>query len=153
MKAEVKNAIINSISNNENYLSIKEVCLQNKWVFEIMDFVNASYDKEDKQHFVNFCFNCNYTEENGTITSTIEEFRIQIGLVTKSGYFSTKELPILFVDSDNLNQEEICAALEYFNTQTKNNTFDPFFFENEIQRRNASAWSYIASNHLQEDCR
>jgi hypothetical protein len=153
MKAEVKNIIINSISNDENYLSIKEVCLQNKWEFQIMDFVNAYYTKNQKQHFINFSFNCNYIEENGNITSTQEEFRIQIGLVTKSGYFSTKELPILFVDSDNLNQEEICAALEYFNTQTKNNTFDPFFFENEIQRRNASAWSYIASNHLQEDCR
>ena len=33
------------------------------------------------------------------------------------------------------------------------NTFDPFWHENQAKARNEAAWVSIATNHLQPDCR
>ena len=69
---------------------------------------------------------------------------------TPKGYISSKKLPVLVKDSNNVTLEE-AAELLAFNTDAVKNTFDPFYAENEAKRRNAAAWSFIASNHLQSE--
>ncbi len=71
------------------------------------------------------------------------------GFVTPSGYKSKKKVPVDIVDNGNLTLEEV-NALKQFKAEFKINTFDPFYAENEANRRNASAWSYIAKNYISD---
>ena len=153
MKNELIEKISKSLLDNENYLSINETCISYDWKFKILDVLNSYYIKENKEHFIYVSCSCTYTDKNNNITNSVEDFKIQIGLTTSKGYFSSKELPIKFQDSDNLTDIELLNALNYYNKESKKNTFDPFFYENQIRRNNASAWSCIANKHLQEDCR
>ena len=69
------------------------------------------------------------------------------GFVTPKGYKSTKKVPVVVVDGENLTIEEV-NALKQFKAEFKKSTFDPFYAENEANRRNASAWNYIAANYI-----
>lgn len=92
---------------------------------------------------------CKETGEKGSDNDIIQ---ILIGHKTKSGYLSTKKLGLDIKDSQDLSFEEVVSALSLM-TDAINKKFDPFFHENNINSKNASAWSYIALNHLQDDCR
>jgi hypothetical protein len=71
---------------------------------------------------------------------------------TPKGYISSKKIEVSFKDKNNISIEEATELLK-FNTDAIKNDFDPFYKENEARRRNAAAWNFIASNHLQDDCR
>jgi len=42
--------------------------------------------------------------------------------------------------------------MEYYNSHTKENNYDPFWYEKNEQSKNASGWAFVASK-LQSDCR
>lgn len=69
------------------------------------------------------------------------------GFVTPKGYKSAKKVPVTVIDSENLTIEEM-KALKQFKADYKINTFDPFYAENEANRKNASAWNFIAQNYI-----
>lgn len=152
MNPELKYKIVEALSKEENFIHIQEVCKTQNWEFAFNDFVSANYEKCGKDHNLWVSFECSYTEANGNVTNTVENFRIQIGLQTKSGYFSSKKLPISFVNEDSLTVEELEAAMEYYNKDTKSGAFDPFFAENNYRRNNAAGWVAVAQK-LQPDCR
>lgn len=69
------------------------------------------------------------------------------GFVTPKGYKSSKKVPVIIADAEHLSIEEV-MALKVFKADYKLNTFDPFYAENEANRRNASAMNYIAANYI-----
>jgi len=71
---------------------------------------------------------------------------------TPKGYISSKKINVSVKDNNNLTIDEATELLKY-NTDAVVNTFDPFYKENQAKHRNSSAWNFIASNHLQADCR
>jgi hypothetical protein len=75
------------------------------------------------------------------------EIRLTCGYVTPKGYLSTKKIPVTVADNQNLTDGEVIALAEFI-TDAKPNSFDPFYAEHEAQRRNASAWNYIAKNYI-----
>jgi hypothetical protein len=62
---------------------------------------------------------------------------------TKSGYISTKKLPVSIKDFNNVTLEEAAKILE-FRTDAVQNTFDPFYYENKARRASNHAWNQIA---------
>jgi hypothetical protein len=94
-----------------------------------------------------FCFdNCHSVDKNGRYLEPME-IGLPIGYKTPKGYFSTKMLPVVVANIYELTELEVEALLEFY-TDAKKNTYDPFYFENEAKRRNASAWNYIAANYI-----
>lgn len=69
---------------------------------------------------------------------------------TPKGYISSKKLPVLVKDTNNVTLEE-AKELLMFNTDAVKNTFDPFWHENEAKRRNTIAWNHIAQNLSDSD--
>lgn len=66
------------------------------------------------------------------------------------GYISSKKIPVVIKDEDNVTLEEVAELLK-FNTDAVKNGFDPFYHENEAKRRNAAAWNSIAQNHISRE--
>ena len=108
----------------------------------------------DKQNFKNgggaeliFCFdNLHTTDENGEYLEP-KEFSLPIGYKTPKGYFSTKMIPVNVTNTQSLTEAEVIELLQFY-TDAKRNSFDPFWHENEANRRNVSAWNYIAQNFI-----
>ena len=71
---------------------------------------------------------------------------------TPKGYISSKKLPVEIKDTNDVTLEEAYELLK-FTTDAIQNTFDPFWHENQAKARNEAAWVSIATNHLQPDCR
>ena len=71
---------------------------------------------------------------------------------TPKGYISSKKINVDVIDKNNVTIEEATELLKY-NTDAVVNSFDPFYRENQAKHRNSSAWNFIASNYLQDDCR
>jgi hypothetical protein len=69
------------------------------------------------------------------------------GFVTPKGYKSSKQVPVVVSNPENLTVAEVKALLVY-KSDYKINTYDPFYAENEANRRNASAWNYVAKNFI-----
>jgi len=69
---------------------------------------------------------------------------------TPKGYISSKKLPVTIKDNNEVTMDEVTELLK-FNSDAIKNTFDPFYHENEAKRRNASAWSFIAQNHISKE--
>lgn len=145
---EVTFEIKEAIFNTEKFKSINEYCKESKCEFMFNNIENACFDKNT----LTLRVNCTYILNNEK-TEIIEEFEYKIGIRTKKGYFSTKKIPVFIIDNENLKENELNDLMVYYNSSTKENNFDPFWYENNLIRRNASAWSFIASNHLQDDCR
>lgn len=81
----------------------------------------------------------------------VHQFKMfDFGFVTPKGYKSTKMVPVTVSDWENLTVAEVLQLLP-FKCEYRLNTFDPFYAENEAQRRNASAWNFIARNYLTEE--
>jgi len=96
--------------------------------------------------------NCQYLLLDGTneLESHEHNFNFDIGLKTPKGYKSKKSIGISIVDEDNVTIEE-AGSLIQFNEDFKINTFDPFYAQHEAERKNASAWNYVARNYLTEE--
>ena len=75
-----------------------------------------------------------------------------IGFKTPKGYLSSKKVPVTVVNENDITLEEADELMK-FNTDAVKNGFDPFWHQNEAQRRSAIGWNQVASNHLQDDCR
>lgn len=136
---------------------------------EIEKNVNAyalKYETEVKELFfgdeVLIFFNnttLEFSFENGYVIYADEpNYKAPIGteftcaFKTPKGYISSKKINVNIKDKNNVTLEEATELLK-FNTDAVKNNFDPFYKENEAKRRSNSAWNYIASNYLQDDCR
>jgi hypothetical protein len=71
---------------------------------------------------------------------------------TPKGYISSKKIDVNIKDKNNVTLQEASELLK-FNTDAIKNNFDPFYKENDAKRKNNSAWNYVSSNYLQDDCR
>tara|TARA_R110001599_G_scaffold185127_2_gene379347 strand:+ start:656 stop:1105 length:450 start_codon:yes stop_codon:yes gene_type:complete len=70
---------------------------------------------------------------------------------TPKGYISSKKIPVVIKDKNNVTLEEVAELLK-FNTDAVKNGFDPFYHENEAKRRNACGWASIArSGYISEE--
>lgn len=144
--------IYQAITTSEHFRTITNYLNQSKCDFILGDIDSASviFNKYGADVYLNI--NSTYVL-NGENTNTIEQFVFKVGLSTPKGYFSAKKMPITIVNTELLLESELLELMKYFDVNTKKNTFDPFFFENNIKRNNASAWAYIANNYMQDDCR
>jgi hypothetical protein len=99
-----------------------------------------------------------FSFENGYVIYSDSDEKNPVGtqftcaFKTTKGYISSKKIPVSFMDKNNISIDEATELLK-FNTDAVKNNFDPFYKENEAKHRNESAWSFIASNYLQADCR
>lgn len=116
--------------------------------YTIEDYTNVSWVGKNK-----LCFTVSLKwEYNGKQGYSVAEFEYQIGGTTKSGYLSTKKIDVKVADKNNITDDEVAILLSYLNS-AKESKFDPFYAQNQKESANASAWSYIAQNHLQSDVR
>jgi len=142
------------VTNSKNVKICKDQYKAYGLVLDLGDITQVYVSGYSKENFKNaggaeliFCFdNCKSIDDNGTYLEP-KEFILLIGYKTPKGYFSTKMLPVSITDTQNLTELEIEALLEFY-TDAKKNTYDPFYYENEANRRNASAWNYIAANYI-----
>jgi hypothetical protein len=142
---EIKQAINNTEHFKINYSN------QTQESFILSDVVCASISFEKAGAIVYLDVNCIFTI-NGIKKEGIEQFQFKVGIQTPKGYFSTKKMPITVIDAESLTETELTEVMQYFNILTKENTFDPFYFENNEKSKNANAWAIVASK-LQADCR
>ena len=95
---------------------------------------------EDGQHFLN---GKKYNRKGISVQFTCS-------FKTPKGYISSKKLPVVINDENNVTIEEVSELLK-FNTDAVKNTFDPFWHENQAKRKNAAAWNCIAQNHISKE--
>jgi hypothetical protein len=143
--------IIKAISTSETYKSIMDYCVNSNCDFSMVGIKSASVEQEKNGTAVFLNVDCNYVLD-GELTQTVEQFKFKVGLATPKGYFSAKKVPVLISDYNNVFPDELTILMGYWNESTKENTFDPFFYENNILRNNAAGWVSVASK-LQADCR
>ena len=74
-----------------------------------------------------------------------------IGYTTKSGYYSRKKVDVDFeyrpkykYETFKITQEQAAQLVNFINYDAKENTFDPFWHENEAKRKNASALVWLS---------
>lgn len=96
-----------------------------------------------------FCFDSASTlyQDETEVEKKEIEVVIKCGYKTPKGYFSTKMLPVVIANRQDLTADEVVKMWQ-FRTDAKINNFDPFYAENEAKRRNASAWNYIAQHFI-----
>lgn len=101
-----------------------------------------------------FLFEAVVTATSHDSTIAVEKYDchdmiIPVGLKTESGYFSKKKLPVSF-EYQKGQHLALDQAMEWiqFRTDAKENTFDPFWHENEAKRRNAAGWNAVAIDHI-----
>jgi len=100
-----------------------------------------------------FCFENGYviySDSDGEKESIGTQFTC--AFKTPKGYISSKKINVSVKNRHNVTLEEANELLK-FNTDAVKNNFDPFWHENQARHRNSSAWNFIASNYLQDDCR
>jgi hypothetical protein len=141
--------ILNTLILSESFNEIKKQYQQIGCDVSIISYSNVSLIGNDLNFYADLNWCDKKTGEQGVDNSTIS---LLVGFKTKSGYLSTKKLGLDVKNLENLSFEEVVLVMS-FKTDAINKSFDPFFYENNIKSKNASAWNYIASNHLQDDCR
>ena len=149
MKLTLK--IREAITTSENYIRLINDCEKNNANLSFNDVIYASIKNEKCGAEICVGIECIYTFNNNMIKK-IKQFYFKIGIATKSNYFSNKKIPVIVNDNENLTEIELTELMNYFNINTKENNFDPFWFENNQQSKNAHAWNVIATK-LQPDCR
>tara|TARA_R110000787_G_C13177636_1_gene421453 strand:+ start:81 stop:524 length:444 start_codon:yes stop_codon:yes gene_type:complete len=95
---------------------------------------------EEGQHFIDG------KEYNGKGISV----QFTCAFKTPKGYISSKKLPVIINDKNDVTIDEVSELLK-FNTDAVKNTFDPFWHENQAKRKNASAWNCIAQHHISKE--
>ena len=141
--------ILDKLIKSQSFIDIKKQYLKIGCDVNFTSYTNVELDGNT------LCFNVQlkWTEiKSGEFGFDNASIFILIGHKTKSGYLSTKKLNLDILDCSNLTYDEIVTAIA-LQTDAIDSKFDPFYFENNIKRKNASAWAYIAANHLQDDCR
>lgn len=99
-----------------------------------------------------------FSFENGYVIYSDSDEKNLIGtqftcaFKTPKGYISSKKINVDIKDKSNVTIDEATELLKY-NTDAVVNSFDPFYKENQAKHRNSSAWNFIASKYLQDDCR
>jgi len=93
-----------------------------------------------------------WEQKNGKASKKNLGIEFVCGFETKGGYVSTKKLPVIISDVNNVTLEEAAQIIE-FQTQANNTKFDPFYKQHQAQRKSNSAWNFIAANYIQPDCR
>jgi hypothetical protein len=142
-------SIINILLSSKSFSDLSLNYNQVKCSILILNYTNVSLAKN------NLCFDVLVqwtdlkSDEKGTAT---HEIIIKVGHKTASGYLSSKKIGVNIKDLKNLTQDEVFEVLT-FQTNAIDQKFDPFFAQNQIERKNASAWSSIASKYMQPDCR
>jgi hypothetical protein len=139
---------ISILSASQSFIDISKPYIQLGCTISIVDCINVSLRKND------LCFEVlvSWSDISGNNGTATHEVIIKVGHKTPSGYLSTKKLGIAIENLDSLTEAEITQVLA-LQTDAIAQKFDPFFAQNNSQRKNASAWVSVALNHLQEDCR
>jgi hypothetical protein len=140
-----------AISTTENFVNLINYCKETKGSLAFGNIIYASIVFEKTGSIVYLDVNCIFTL-NSIKQEAVEQFQFKVGIATPKGYFSTKKMPITVINTEALTEIELTEIMNYFNPLTKQNTFDPFYFENNERSKNAAAWSIVASK-LQADCR
>jgi hypothetical protein len=140
-----------AISTTEDFANLVNYCNKTQGSFVFGDIIYGSIGFEKAGAIVYLDVNCIYTL-NGINKEAVKQFQFKVGISTPKGYFSTKKMPITVIDAESLTEIELTEIMQYFNPLTKENTFDPFYFENNERSKNAAGWAYVASK-LQDDCR
>jgi hypothetical protein len=140
-----------AISTTENFVNLINYCNETQGSIALGDIIYASIGFEKAGAIVYLDVNCIFTL-NSIKQEAIEQFQFKVGITTPKGYFSTKKMPITVIDAESLTEIELTEIMQYFNPLTKENTFDPFYFENNERSKNAAGWAIVASK-LQADCR
>lgn len=141
--------IISKLSESKSFCDIKKNYTDIGCDVNFSSYLNVNIDGNDLSFDVQLEWVDLKSGEKGIDNATIT---LLIGHKTKSGYLSTKKLGLKIQDVENLSFEEIVSAIS-LQTDAINQSFDPFFHENNMKRKNVSAWNHIALNHLQDDCR
>ena len=143
--------ISQAISQSENFNRIINFCDESKCkiVFNKINFASVQFQKNGAE--ICLGIECIYTLNDKTVTG-VEQFQFKVGISTPKGYFSSKKIDCKISDNANLTEQELTDLMEYYNQNTKENTFNPFWFEKNQQSKNAHGWSFVASK-LQSDCR
>jgi hypothetical protein len=140
-----------AITTSEDYIRLINDCEKNNANLSFNDVIYASIKSEKCGAQICVGIECEFLLNNNTFKK-VKQFYFKIGIATKSNYFSSKKIPVIINDNENLTESELTELMDYFNTNTKENTFDPFWFENNQQSKNAHALNVIATK-LQPDCR
>jgi hypothetical protein len=149
---KITEKIIKAISSTQEFERIDEYCKAHNANFSMKSVNHAGIEVEKNGTRVFLEVSSVYTEGNGKKTEALEQFQFKVGLVTPKGYFSAKKLPVQIINEEDLLESELEALMEYFHDTTKENTFDPFWYENMMHRNNAAGWIAVAKS-LQDDCR
>lgn len=151
----MKQSILDLVLQSKSVQNFIEQYKQLGFTFDLGNITDVCVYGLSKESFKNargaeltFYFdNCKSVDNNGAIIFHKKEFSLPIGYKTPKGYFSTKMIPVSVVDCQNLTELEVEQLLEFY-TDAKVNSFDPFYHEHQAQRKNASAWNYIAENYI-----
>lgn len=140
--------ILKILELTENFKDLKKQYTDIGCNVVIFSFSNVRLEGND----LIFEVQLNWTDKDLNSGFDNTDIIVLIGEKTKSGYLSTKKINLVINDLENLTLEETIKSLSFITDAVKSK-FDPFYYENNIIRKNASAWSYIADNHMQDDCR
>ena len=149
---KITEKLLEAIKTSETYIRTNESCLKQSVTWSLLSIELATVEKEKNGYLVFLSVDCVYNLNNEQFKS-ISEFQFRVGLSTPSGYFSAKKIPVEVANFENLTESELNLFMEYWNIETKVNTFDPRWHEKNAESKNASAWASIAANHLQPDAR
>ena len=118
---------------------------------EIGEMLEAFYNIETKELEIVFDGYVIFDDEPEVKETNILSLQITCGFRTPKGYLSSKKIPVVIEDTNNLSLLEIESILEYETSAIKN-TFDPFYHENLAKWKNACGWAGVVK-YLQADCR
>ena len=136
----VKNAII----KQSNATAARKGYTIDRFDFDSCERVYITF-KNNKLHF-DFSEGGYYffTSSNGKEVKRTLSIIFTCAYKTKSGYISTKKLPVKVQNVNDVTLEEATELLKFL-TDAKENTYDPFYYENKARRASNSAWNQIAS--------
>lgn len=137
----------NEIIKQSNATAIKR-----GYVIDRFDFDSEEFYVTFNNNKLNFDFGEGryyYKKSNGKEGKRTLGISFTCAYKTKSGYISTKKIPVKVKDVNNVTLEEATELLKFL-TDAKENTFDPFYHENKARRANNSAWNQIASKLTDE---
>jgi hypothetical protein len=140
-----------AITTSEDYIRLINDCEKNNANLSFNDIIFASIKNEKCGAQICVEIECIFTFNNNTIKKN-KQFYFKIGISTKSNYFSSKKIPVSVNDNENLTESELTQLMNYFNENTIQNNFDPFFYQKNQQSKNANGWAVVATK-LQPDCR
>ena len=140
----VKETILNNFS---------KVATKRGYVFSHLDVENAEnlfISFKNNKLFFDFDEGyIYYTNKQGKLKKRTAGVAFTCSYKTKSGYISTKKLPVDVKDNNNVTIEEASQLMDFL-TDAKENKYDPFYHEKKVKRANAAAWNHIAKNHISD---